>query len=168
MPREVLRLYTVLVEGEDSNEPVSDTVRGLLDGHIWLSRKLGSKGHYPAIDVLESLSRLMPEITSEEHRQAAFLRSLLSAYRENEDLISIGAYRRAPTRWSIWRLKCRISSMGFYGNASRIGRAWRMHAHAAPAAAAGSPAVGGSQGGREWWLSIRRSTTGICRSSSSD
>ncbi len=91
----ITAFYTVLVEGEDSNEPVSDTVRGLLDGHIWLSRKLGSKGHYPAIDVLESLSRLMPEITSEEHRQAAFLvRSLLSAYRENEDLISIGAYRR--------------------------------------------------------------------------
>lgn len=91
----ITAFYTVLVEGEDSNEPVSDTVRGLLDGHIWLSRKLGSKGHYPAIDVLESLSRLMPEITSDEHRQAAFLvRSLLSAYRENEDLISIGAYRR--------------------------------------------------------------------------
>ncbi|MEN6493502.1 MAG: FliI/YscN family ATPase [Thermoguttaceae bacterium] len=91
----ITAFYTVLVEGEDSNEPVADTVRGLLDGHIWLSRKLGSKGHYPAIDVLESLSRLMSEITSEEHRQAAFLvRSLLSAYRENEDLISIGAYRR--------------------------------------------------------------------------
>ena len=91
----ITAFYSVLVEGDDPNEPISDAVRGLLDGHIWLSRKLASKGHYPAVDVLESLSRLMPEVTDEEHRQAAFLiRELLAAHRDHEDLISIGAYRR--------------------------------------------------------------------------
>lgn len=91
----ITAFYTVLVEADDPNEPISDTVRGLLDGHIWLSRKLASRGHYPAVDVLESLSRLMPEVTTEEHRQAAQLvRELLALYRDHEDLISIGAYRR--------------------------------------------------------------------------
>jgi flagellum-specific ATP synthase len=91
--------YSVLVEGDDPNEPIADTVRGLLDGHTWLSRKLAAKGHYPAIDVLESISRLMTEITPKDHRQAAQLsRELLSAYREHEDLISIGAYRRGSNR----------------------------------------------------------------------
>jgi flagellum-specific ATP synthase len=85
----------VLVEGDDPNEPISDAVRGLLDGPLWLSRKLATKGHYPSIDVLESLSRLMPDVVGEEHQQAAFLvRTLLAAYRDHEDLISIGAYRR--------------------------------------------------------------------------
>jgi flagellum-specific ATP synthase len=70
-------------------------VRGLLDGHVWLSRKLSSRGHYPAVDVLESLSRLMPDVVSGEHYQAAQqMRELLGAYRDHEDLISIGAYRR--------------------------------------------------------------------------
>jgi FliI/YscN family ATPase len=91
----ITAFYTVLVEGDDPNEPISDAVRGLLDGHLWLSRKLATKGHYPSIDVLESLSRLMPDVVGEEHQQAAFLvRTLLAAYRDHEDLISIGAYRR--------------------------------------------------------------------------
>lgn len=86
--------YSVLVEGDDTNEPVSDAVRGLLDGHTVLSRRIASRGHYPAIDVLESISRVMPDITTPEHRAAAqSVRELLSAYREHEDLISIGAYR---------------------------------------------------------------------------
>ena len=90
----ITALYTVLVEADDPNEPISDAVRGLLDGHVWLSRKLASRGHYPAVDILESLSRLMPEVADDEQIQAAFiLRELLSAYRDNEDLISIGAYR---------------------------------------------------------------------------
>ncbi len=91
--------YSVLVEGDDPNEPVCDAVRGLLDGHTWLSRKLASRGHYPAIDVLDSLSRLMTEITPPEHRQAAqALREVLAAQRDHEDLISIGAYRRGANR----------------------------------------------------------------------
>jgi FliI/YscN family ATPase len=91
----ITAFYSVLVEADDPNEPISDTVRGLLDGHIWLSRKMASRNHYPAIDVLESLSRLMPEVTDDEHRQAAHtIRQLLAAYRDHEDLISIGAYRR--------------------------------------------------------------------------
>jgi flagellum-specific ATP synthase len=90
----ITAFYTVLVEGDDTNEPVSDTVRGLIDGHTILSRKIAAKGHYPAIDVLESISRLMTDIVSPEQRQAIMVfRELLSAYREHEDLISIGAYR---------------------------------------------------------------------------
>lgn len=86
-------LYTVLVEGDDMNEPVADAVRSILDGHIVLSRRLASAGHYPAVDVLESVSRVMPAITSEEHRHAAQrLLDLLATYRESEDLINIGAY----------------------------------------------------------------------------
>jgi flagellum-specific ATP synthase len=88
-------LYTVLVEGDDMNEPVADTVRGILDGHIVLSRQLADRGHYPAIDVLPSVSRLMPDITTSEHRRAATrVREILSTYRQSEDLISIGAYAR--------------------------------------------------------------------------
>jgi FliI/YscN family ATPase len=91
----ITALFSVLVEADDANEPIADTVRGLLDGHTWLSRKLAARHHYPAIDVLESLSRLMHQIASPEHRQgAAMVRELLAALREHEDLIAIGAYRR--------------------------------------------------------------------------
>jgi flagellum-specific ATP synthase len=86
-------LYTVLVEGDDMNEPVADTVRGLLDGHIVLSRDLAHRNHYPAVDVLASVSRLMPMIATPEHRQAAGkIRDLIATYQHSEDLISIGAY----------------------------------------------------------------------------
>ncbi len=87
-------IYTVLVEGDDTNEPVADTVRGILDGHIVLSRKLANENHFPAIDVNASISRLMTNIVSEEHREVASkLRDILSIYSKNEDLISIGAYK---------------------------------------------------------------------------
>jgi flagellum-specific ATP synthase len=90
----ITAFYSVLVEGDDTNEPVSDTVRGLLDGHVVLSRKLASQAHYPAIDVLESISRLFTDLVDPEQAAAAqTIRELLSAYREHEDLISIGAYR---------------------------------------------------------------------------
>ncbi|HEX5106728.1 MAG TPA: FliI/YscN family ATPase [Pirellulaceae bacterium] len=90
----ITAFYSVLVEGDDTNEPVSDTLRGLLDGHIVLSRKLAAQAHWPAIDVLESISRLFPDIVSPEQRAAAqTIRELLAAYRDHEDLISIGAYR---------------------------------------------------------------------------
>lgn len=86
-------LYTVLVDRDDMNEPIADAVRGILDGHIVLSRKLATQGHYPAIDVLESISRVMPGIISEEHMEAARrFKDILATYREAEDLINIGAY----------------------------------------------------------------------------
>jgi flagellum-specific ATP synthase len=88
-------LYTVLVEGDDLNEPVADTARGILDGHIVLSRKLASMGHYPAIDVLESISRVMNDIISKEHKQAVSIAiENLATYRNAEDLISVGAYQK--------------------------------------------------------------------------
>ena len=87
-------VYTVLVEGDDTNEPISDTVRGILDGHIVLSRQLANENHFPAIDIGASISRLMVNIVPEEHqRLAAKMRDLLSVYNKNEDLISIGAYK---------------------------------------------------------------------------
>ncbi len=86
-------LYTVLVDGDDMNEPVADAVRGILDGHVVLSRELAHKGHYPAIDLLQSISRVMPQITPREQRKAADnLRDLLATYKQAEDLINIGAY----------------------------------------------------------------------------
>jgi FliI/YscN family ATPase len=95
----ITAFFTVLVEADDPNEPISDAVRGLLDGHAWLSRRLASRGHYPAVDVLESLSRLMPDVTAPEHHQAATaVRELMAAYRDHEDLISVGAYRRGANR----------------------------------------------------------------------
>ncbi len=87
-------IYTVLVEGDDTNEPISDTVRGILDGHIILSRKLAAKNHFPAIDVNASISRLMVLIADEKHKEnASKLRDILSIYEQNADLISIGAYK---------------------------------------------------------------------------
>jgi len=87
-------IFTVLVEGDDSNEPVSDTVRGIIDGHIMLSRKIAMKNHYPAIDITASISRLMSEIVSGEHKaNASKIRKIMSLYQENADLISIGAYK---------------------------------------------------------------------------
>ncbi len=86
-------LYTVLVEGDDMNEPVADAVRGILDGHIVLSRALAAQNHYPPIDILESVSRSMIDIVSLEHRQAAQkLKMIYATYKEAEDLINIGAY----------------------------------------------------------------------------
>jgi flagellum-specific ATP synthase len=87
-------IYTVLVEGDDTNEPIADTVRGIVDGHIVLSRKLANANHFPAIDVSASISRLMTNIVSDEHRKmASEIRDILSLYEKNEDLISIGAYK---------------------------------------------------------------------------
>lgn len=86
-------LYTVLVDGDDMTEPVTDTARGILDGHIVLSRKIANKNQYPAIDVLQSVSRVMSDIVSPQHKEMAFnIKKLLAVYREAEDLINIGAY----------------------------------------------------------------------------
>lgn len=87
-------LYTVLVDGDDFNEPITDTARSILDGHIMLSRKLGHKNHYPAIDILQSISRCMSSIVSKEHKTAAGkLKNVLATYQDAEDLINIGAYK---------------------------------------------------------------------------
>ena len=94
----ITAFYSVLVEGDDLNEPVSDSVRGLLDGHIVLSRDLAAKGHYPAIDVLSSISRVMPDVTTADHQSAIrALRQHMSTYREYSDLIAIGAYQRGAS-----------------------------------------------------------------------
>lgn len=88
-------IYTVLVEGDDTNEPISDTVRGIIDGHIILSRKVAAQNHYPAIAIQESVSRLMSEIASPDHKAAAAkLRNLMATYNANYDLVSIGAYKK--------------------------------------------------------------------------
>ena len=87
-------LYTVLVDGDDFNEPITDTARSILDGHIMLNRKLAHKNHYPAIDVLQSISRCMSQIATREHKQlAGKLKNVMATYNEAEDLINIGAYK---------------------------------------------------------------------------
>jgi FliI/YscN family ATPase len=89
----ITAIYSVLVEGDDTNEPIADAVRGILDGHIVLSRDLGARNHYPAIDVLPSVSRTMPEVTDVTHRQkAGQVRDWLAALRDSEDLVNVGAY----------------------------------------------------------------------------
>jgi flagellum-specific ATP synthase len=87
-------IYTILVEGDDTNEPVADTVRGIIDGHIILSRKIAMTNHYPAIDVLASLSRLMSSVASSEQKTlAGKIRNIMSVYEANKDLVAIGAYK---------------------------------------------------------------------------
>jgi flagellum-specific ATP synthase len=89
----ITAFYTVLVEGDDMNEPIADAVRGILDGHIILSRKIAAKNHYPSIDIQNSVSRIMKEIVSDEHyRLAGELKENLAVYAESEDLINVGAY----------------------------------------------------------------------------
>ncbi|WP_022792770.1 flagellar protein export ATPase FliI [Marinococcus halotolerans] len=95
----ITAFYTVLVDGDDMNEPIADAVRGILDGHFVLERSLANKNHFPAIDVLQSVSRVMSEITDENHQKAALkVKSWLAAYREAEELIRIGAYRKGSSR----------------------------------------------------------------------
>jgi flagellum-specific ATP synthase len=95
----ITAFYTVLVDGDDFNEPIADAVRGILDGHIVLSRALAHKNHYPAIDILNSVSRLMSSIAGKEHKAAASkARDLLATYKESEDLINIGAYVKGSNK----------------------------------------------------------------------
>ena len=92
-------ILTVLVENDDLNDPVADSARSLLDGHIVLSRKLADRGHYPAVDILASISRLMPAVVSEEHRAAAQkLKEIYATYVDAEDLINIGAFSPGSNR----------------------------------------------------------------------
>jgi flagellum-specific ATP synthase len=90
----ITAFYTVLMEGDDQQDPLVDAVRSLLDGHVVLSRTLAAEGWYPPIEVLDSISRLMPAVTGSEHReQAALLRRLMAVYARSEDLVRIGAYK---------------------------------------------------------------------------
>ena len=91
-------IYTVLVEGDDVHDPIGDAVRGIVDGHIVLSRKLASMGHYPAVDVLQSVSRTMPAVSEESQLDAASAtRRLLAIWAENEELVRLGAYRKGSS-----------------------------------------------------------------------
>jgi flagellum-specific ATP synthase len=95
----ITAFYTVLVDGDDLNEPISDTVRGILDGHIVLDRQIANRGQYPAINILKSVSRLMNHLASAQHLEAAVkIRELLSTYINSEDLIQIGAYKKGSSR----------------------------------------------------------------------
>ncbi|MCL6426302.1 flagellar protein export ATPase FliI [Bacillus subtilis] len=95
----ITAFYTVLVDGDDMNEPIADTVRGILDGHIVLDRALANKGQFPAVNVLKSISRVMSNISTKQHLDAANkFRELLSTYQNSEDLINIGAYKRGSSR----------------------------------------------------------------------
>ncbi|MGG0718833.1 flagellar protein export ATPase FliI [Robertmurraya massiliosenegalensis] len=99
MKGSITAFYTVLVDGDDMNEPIADTVRGILDGHFVLDRDLANKGQYPAINVLKSVSRVMNNVVPEEHRKSAEkLRELVSTYMNSEDLINIGAYKKGSSR----------------------------------------------------------------------
>ncbi len=90
-----MRHHAVLRDHDDLHDPIGNAVRGILDGHIWLSRRMASRGHFPAIDVLESVSRVMPEVVDEDHRTAAQeIKEDLARAREVEDLVQLGAYVR--------------------------------------------------------------------------
>ena len=91
----ITAFYTVLTEGDDLQDPIADAARAILDGHVVLSRTLADSGHYPAIDIEASISRVMPMVTSDEHlQQARRIRQVYSTYKQNRDLISIGAYAK--------------------------------------------------------------------------
>jgi FliI/YscN family ATPase len=91
--------FTVLVEGDDMNDPIGDAARGILDGHIVLSRALAHEGHYPAVDVLQSVSRVMNAVAGDEHKQLAqMMRKLVAEYKRAEDMINIGAYKKGSNQ----------------------------------------------------------------------
>ncbi|MCE7794605.1 flagellar protein export ATPase FliI [Salipaludibacillus sp. CUR1] len=95
----ITAFYTVLVDGDDMNEPIADSVRGILDGHLVLDRKLANKGQFPAINVLTSISRVMNDLVSVSHRETAdYMRNMLAVYSESEDLITIGAYKKGTNK----------------------------------------------------------------------
>ncbi len=139
--------YSVLVEGDDHNEPIADCVRGLLDGHTWLSRRLAGRGHYPAIDVLESISRVMGAVTPPEQQHAATaIRELLAAYRDHEDLISIGAYRTGSNPVVDLAIRARDGIHGFLRQSvderSTVDEARAMLVQMVSSWAAGGPVAG--------------------------
>jgi flagellum-specific ATP synthase len=107
-------LYTVLVEGDDMNEPIADTARGILDGHIVLSRRLANSNHYPAVDILQSVSRVMPDVVTREHlTSAGVIRGMMATYNEAEDLINIGAYKSGANPEIDGAIKAHPDILGF-------------------------------------------------------
>jgi flagellum-specific ATP synthase len=123
----ITALYTVLVEGDDTNEPISDALRGLLDGHIHLSRSIASRGRYPAIDVLPSLSRLQSQLISKDMRFAAdTVRGLMATYKENEDLINIGAYQRGSNATIDRAIQLRSSIESFLAQGQHELVSWKQ------------------------------------------
>lgn len=115
----ITAFYTVLVEGDDMNDPIADSVRGILDGHIVLSRKIAHTGHYPAIDILASVSRVMKEIVTPEHYAAAGeLKRLMAIYRDAEDLINIGAYKSGANRDIDQAIRYRDTIMRYTGQST--------------------------------------------------
>ncbi len=137
-------IYTVLVEGDDTNEPISDTLRGLLDGHFVLSRKIAHRGRYPAIDVLSSLSRLQSHLADPQHLQsAATLRNMISAYKDNEDLITIGAYQRGSNPLVDRAIAMQPNIDQFLSQPARESAAWKTSLESLNqlAAQASAPAV---------------------------
>ncbi len=110
----ITAIYTVLVDGDDMNEPIADAVRSILDGHIVLSRKMAHQNHYPAIDVLQSVSRVMPAVVSEKHLTCAGkLRNTISTYNEAKDLIEIGAYKAGSNPKIDYAIKMNDPIMNF-------------------------------------------------------
>jgi flagellum-specific ATP synthase/type III secretion protein N (ATPase) len=124
-------LYSVLVEGDDMDDPIADTVRGILDGHIVLSRRLAAQGHYPAVDVVNSVSRLMPQIVPDHQRKMAEeVRELLAAYKEAEDLINLGAYQHGSNPLLDRALALRSSLIAFLRQEIKevtpLAESWRL------------------------------------------
>lgn len=121
----ITALYTVLVDGDDTNEPIADAARGILDGHIVLNRKLTSRGHYPPIDILQSLSRTMPMTVGPDHiAMARDLRELTAAYNDVEDLVSIGAYKRGAKPLTDRAIERHEALNGFLRQDKHDGSTW--------------------------------------------
>lgn len=115
-------IYTVLVDGDDIDEPLADAVRGILDGHVWLSRRLAGRGHYPAIDVLNSISRVADDVVDDEHRRAALLlRRVWATWHDIEDLVNIGAYVPGANPDYDLAVKLRPAIVGFLAQSRDVG-----------------------------------------------
>lgn len=148
-PGSITGLYTVLVEGDDMNEPIADATRGILDGHIVLSRRLAGKGHFPAIELLESVSRVMSDIVPQNVLDvAAEARDILATYREAEDLITIGAYKPGQNK-RVDRAVTLIDSLnGFLRQRSSekvaVGESWELIERITRSSKSETPSVGGT------------------------